>query len=58
MLAEFNSNSSGRDLANAVGEKHVQYGASFADPMGQTVQLAFANPALVTPPRKGSRFDV
>ena len=58
MLADYNSNSSGRDLANAVGERPVRYGATPADAMGQNIKLAFADPASVTPPSKGSRFDV
>ena len=54
MLADYNSNSSGRDLANAVGDIHVQYGATTIN-RGQ--MLGFANPAAVTAPENGSRFD-
>lgn len=57
MFAEQNSNWSGRDLANAVGEQRVCYGVTSSDAMSLNMKLAFANPDAVSPPERGSRFD-
>ena len=56
MLSGCNSNSAGRDIAQAqTCSPHVQYGATRVD---GGVKLAFANPALVERPWENARFDV
>ena len=58
MFAQCHSNSSGRDLVDAVGEQQVQYGVTRSSLADQTVKLAFANPEAVGHPGKGARIDV
>jgi hypothetical protein len=59
MLADCNSNSSGKDISKAVGDTQVQYGATQLL-LGATMvtKLSFANPNSVGHPEEGSRFDV
>ena len=58
MLGDRNSNSSGRDLANAASDFRVRYGAmQSADRSGKT-KVAFGEPRTVFTPEKGMRFDV
>ena len=58
LLADCNSNSSGRDVAKFVGEKSIRYGVVKSSPHGEKTRLAFADPGSVGLPRKGERFDV
>ena len=58
MLAECNSNSSGRDVAGSVGNLSVQYGATSNNAAGGTIKLAFADGSRVQKPATGTRFDV
>ena len=53
MLAHVDSNSSGRDIAKAVGESHVRYGMK----TGWNAKLGFGDPASVCDPPKGMRFE-
>jgi hypothetical protein len=56
LLAEFNSNSSGRDLARATTASSVRYGARSAREYdGQ--KLAFGQYESVRTPLKGTAFD-
>lgn len=57
LLAEYNSNSNGNDLAAAAGEKDIQYGLTLDGVDGERSQLGFGNPATVTSPTEGLRFD-
>lgn len=57
MLANVNSNSSGRDIAEVAGETRVQYGVFRNDSTG-TARLGFGHPDFVNRPRKGMRFEV
>jgi hypothetical protein len=59
MLADCNSNSSGKDISKAVGDTQVQYGANQVL-LGATklTKLSFAHPNFVGHPEEGSRFDV
>lgn len=56
LLKESNSNSSGRDIAKALGKTETRYGAAM-DAAGQTSRLVFANPSRVEVPRREARFN-
>lgn len=58
LLADVNSNSSGRDLAKQVGEVRVRYGSTAQHGLSKKSKLAFANPMLVECPEKGATFDL
>ena len=58
MLANVNSNSSGRDIARGFGDVRVKYGTKMGDPMHGNAKLASGDPAFVNKPAKGARFDV
>lgn len=57
MLAECNSNSSGRELAEAVGSVRVRYGVVSNDAVNGKAKLAVASVDLASPPKAGMRFD-
>ncbi|KAF2483167.1 hypothetical protein BDY17DRAFT_142652 [Neohortaea acidophila] len=57
LLAEYNSNSTGRELAAEAGEVSLKYGVLVDDKSDGQTQLAFGDPALVSQPVKGMRFD-
>lgn len=57
MLAECNSNSSGRELAEAVGSVRVRYGVVSDHAVNGTAKLAIASADLVAAPKAGMRFD-
>lgn len=57
MLADCNSNSSGRDLAEAAGDAKVKYGAVGAGHKSEQTKLCFGNPEDVECPENGMRFD-
>lgn len=59
LLADCNSNTSGKDISKTVGETQVQYGATQML-LGATkvTKLSFANPDFVRYPEEGSRFDM
>ena len=54
LLTDVNSNSSGRDLANTVGEVRVRYGATHQYGMPEKTKIAFANPIVVKQPESES----
>ena len=58
MLAECNSNSSGRDLAEAAGAAKVRYGAIRTDQKSDKTKLCFGDPEDIVPPENGMRFDI
>lgn len=58
MLAGYNSNSSGRDLANKIGEVEVKYGAIRAAEMGEQTRITFDQPERIDDPKNGMQFDV
>ena len=62
MFGECNSNSTGGDVAKAVGDVRIRYGQTSAGEMdqngaGNQTKLAFADPAVVHFPRKDTRLD-
>ena len=58
LLADYNSNSSGRDLANASEDVETRYGSVSPGEEGEKRQLAFGQPEMVENPERGARFDV
>lgn len=52
VFTEYNSNSTGRDLANAVGDRRVRYGATVFNTTSDVAELAFEDPQLVEAPVK------
>lgn len=58
MLADCNSNSSGRDLAKVMRDFNVKYGMMHSNPSSEKVKIAFGDPGLVKAPQKGMRFDI
>jgi hypothetical protein len=60
MLAAANSNSSGRDLANELGDLRTKYGVAMreADPEESKPMLTFADPDTTLLPASGTRFAI
>ena len=61
MLADCNSNSSGRDIAKKLGEVPVRYGvADTVEECGESgsTKIALSSPETVKAPTDGSRFSV
>jgi hypothetical protein len=59
ILAPANSNSSGRDLANELGDLRMKYGAVIADPDEESKpMLTFADPDKTLRPASRTRFAV
>lgn len=55
MLANVNSNSSGRDVAEAYNNQFIRYGVSVA---GERSKLAFVDAHTAEDPHLGARSDV
>ena len=64
LLAGFNSNSSGRQMARAAGDAEVQYGETRhvvlhgGSAYPEQKRLAFAAPQFISDPQKNEKFDV
>lgn len=57
MLSDCNSNTTGRDIANAVGKTEVKYGVIATDTSGEKTKMGFGDPTTVSLPWKGMRVD-
>ena len=57
LLADVNSNSSGRDLARNIGDIYVRYGSAQCGTPARS-KLVFGDPAVLEQPEKGAKFDV
>lgn len=55
LLAEFNSNTNGTDLATATRERDIQYGLTLE---GGKSELGFGKPDAVSRPTEGMKFDM
>ena len=59
MLADCNSNSSGRDMARKMNDTRIQYGVVAShDSSEKGKKLAFASPEVVEKPRTGMLIDI
>lgn len=58
MLSGCNSNVTGRDIAQILGEKEVKYGVVGTNDVDKTTKMAFGDATLVTTPKSGMLFDV
>lgn len=60
LFAEFNSNSSGRDIAKDAEESDIKYGVLTADADGTDGRrrIAFGESGSVMKPQKGTNFTV
>ena len=58
MLADYNSNSSAGELANATDKTHVRYGLMRSTQTNKGAKIALGDPTTVDAPWKGMRFDV
>jgi hypothetical protein len=56
LLANYNSNSTGRDIARAAEDTSIQYGAKAGEPGDKKAILGFARPGEVDSPEEGASF--
>ena len=56
LLANEDSNSSGRDIARSVDDRPIRYGARSDFSMHGRTKLAFADPSVVLKPESGAKF--